>query len=547
MRALDVAIILLFLVGMPLLGVWIGGRQKSATDYFISEKKISWWVVCLSVVSAETSTLTVLSVPVVAYVAPEQAGGMTYLTLALGYIVGRIIVSFVLLPRYVAGDLVTAYAFLGKRYGDGMRATASVTFQVTRLLADGIRLFATAIPIKVVLASYGVNAPYWVIIALLGLAMVAYTFVGGVRAVVWVDAIQMLWYVIGGVIVVVALAGALPDGWFGDAMDASKFQLFDVDSDVLTGGFPFVAAFFGGILLAMASHGVDQLIVQRLMSTRDVRASQKALIGSGIVVFLQFAFFLFIGVMMWAFYDAAVPTDPVADGGLGLANKDELFANFIVTELPSGLSGFVIAGILAAALSSSLGALASATVTDVYERISKRSLGDAQRLRLGRIWTLIWAGLLILCAGFFATANQTAADPIVVQALGITGYTYGALLGAFLLGLLVKRATQRDGIIAFVVTVAVMTFVILGVKFVGPSAEADPVANGYGEWHTVSIDFSAAAPADGVRSLVSWWYTPLGVAVTLLVGGLLALTHRRRDDPDDTEEAVAAKSTEDAA
>jgi SSS family transporter len=540
-RALDVAIILIFLVGMPLLGVLIGGRQKSSTDYFISEKKISWWVVCVSVVSAETSTLTVLSVPVVAYLAPPQAGGMTYLTLAFGYIVGRIIVSFVLLPRYIDGDLVTAYAFLGKRYGNGMRATASVTFQFTRLLADGIRLFATAIPIKVVLASYGVDASYWAIVIVLGIAMVFYTFVGGVRAVVWVDAIQMVWYVVGGLIVVIALAGALPDGWFGDAVDASKFQLFDFSSNVLTGGFPFLAAFFGGAMLAMASHGVDQLIVQRLMATRDVKAAQKALIASGFVVFLQFAFFLFIGVMMWAFYEAAVPTDPASAGGLGLANKDELFANFIVTELPSGLSGFVIAGILAAALSSSLGALASATVTDVYERVSRRTLSDDDRLRLGRMWTVVWAGLLIVCAGLFATANQTTADPIVVQALGITGYTYGALLGAFLLGLLVKKATQADGIVAFVVTVAVMTFVILGVKFVGPSATADAVANGHGEWSSITIDFAAAAPAEGVRSLVSWWYTPLGVAVTLLVGGLLALRHRSRPEPE-AEEEVTAKA-----
>jgi SSS family solute:Na+ symporter len=540
-RALDVAIILIFLVGMPLLGVLIGGRQKSSTDYFISEKKISWWVVCVSVVSAETSTLTVLSVPVVAYLAPPQAGGMTYLTLAFGYIVGRIIVSFVLLPRYIDGDLVTAYAFLGKRYGNGMRAIASVTFQFTRLLADGIRLFATAIPIKVVLASYGVDASYWAIVIVLGIAMVFYTFVGGVRAVVWVDAIQMVWYVVGGLIVVIALAGALPDGWFGDAVDASKFQLFDFSSNVLTGGFPFLAAFFGGAMLAMASHGVDQLIVQRLMATRDVKAAQKALIASGFVVFLQFAFFLFIGVMMWAFYEAAVPTDPASAGGLGLANKDELFANFIVTELPSGLSGFVIAGILAAALSSSLGALASATVTDVYERVSRRTLSDDDRLRLGRVWTVVWAGLLIVCAGLFATANQTTADPIVVQALGITGYTYGALLGAFLLGLLVKKATQADGIVAFVVTVAVMTFVILGVKFVGPSATADAVANGHGEWSSITIDFAAAAPAEGVRSLVSWWYTPLGVAVTLLVGGLLALRHRSRPEPE-AEEEVTAKA-----
>jgi Na+/proline symporter len=263
--------------------------------------------------------------------------------------------------------------------------------------------------------------------------------------------------------------------------------------------------------------------------------------ASGVVVFLQFALFLFIGVLMWAFYEAAVPTGTVAEGGLGLGNKDELFANFIVTELPSGLSGFVIAGILAAALSSSLGALASATVTDVYERISRRVLTDGQRLRLGRIWTVVWAGLLIVCAGVFATVNSTTADPIVVQALGITGYTYGALLGAFLLGLMFRRANQVDGLVAFATTVAVMTFVILGVKFIGPSAVADPVANGYAEWTSIRIDFSASAPAEGVRALTAWWYTPLGVAVTLLVGGLMSLRHPRDPLPD-VEEAAAAKA-----
>lgn len=541
MDALDVAIIAIFLVGMPLLGIWIGGRQKSATDYFISERKISWWVVCVSVVSAETSTLTVLSVPVAAYLATSTTGGLTFLTLAFGYIVGRVIVSFVLLPRYVAGNLVTAYAFLGQRYGGGMRATASVTFQLTRLLADGIRLFATAIPIKVVLASFGVNASYWAIIIVLGIAMLIYTFIGGVRAVVWVDAIQMLWYILGGLVVIIALANALPDGWFGRATDAGKWKLFDFASDPIAGGgYPFLAAFFGGMLLSMASHGADQLIVQRLMATREVRAAQKALIASGVVVFLQFAFFLVIGVMMWAFYNAAVPTGKTDAGGLGLGVNDELFGHFIVNELPSGLSGFVIAGILAAALSSSLSALASATVTDVYERISRRTLTDAERLRLGRMWTVVWAGLLILCAGMFAVYNKTTTDPLVNQALGIAGYTYGALLGAFLLGLVFRKARQSDAIVAFVATVVVMAFVILAVKFIGPSAAQDKAANAERQWDAIEIRFGWAKPADGVFALSSWWYTLLGVAITLIVGGLLSLRHREPPLPD-VEEVAAAK------
>ncbi|WP_018682057.1 sodium:solute symporter [Actinokineospora enzanensis] len=499
MRVLDLAIIVLFLVGMPLLGVLIGGRQRSANDYFVGEGRISWWVACLSVVSAETSTLTVLSVPTVAYL-----GAFTYLQLAIGYVLGRIVVAFVLLPRYVAGNMTTAYNYLGERFGAGLQGTASVTFLLTRLLADGVRLFATAIPVKVVLAAYGVDAEYWQISAVLGVAMVAYTFFGGVRAVVWVDAVQMLWYVLGGVAVVVVLAGRLPDGWFSAAVDAGKTQLFDFGSAPSSNQYAFVTAVLGGAVLSMASHGADQLVVQRLMACNDLRASRKALIASGFVVFLQFALFLVIGTMLWSFYRGL---DPVRQLGLGTA--DELFASFIVRELPSGLSGFVIAGILAAALSSSLGALASSTVSDVYRKLSRKPLGDAEVLRLGRVWTVVWAGVLILFASLFTTTK----NPIVETALAITGYTYGALLGAFLLGLLVRRARQADAIAAFLVTVAVMAFVILGLRF-GKASGA-----------FLGVDF--AKPAGDSVALAFPWYTPLGVAVTLAVGGLLSLRHAR--------------------
>ncbi|PPK64382.1 sodium:solute symporter [Actinokineospora auranticolor] len=498
MRVLDLAIVVVFLVGMPLLGVLIGGRQRSAADYFVGEGKISWWVACLSVVSAETSTLTVLSVPTVAYL-----GAFTYLQLAIGYVIGRIVVATVLLPRYAAGRMTTAYNYLGERFGAGLQGTASVTFLVTRLLADGVRLFATAIPIKVVLAAYGISAQYWQIVAVLGLAMVAYTFFGGVRAVVWVDAIQMLWYVIGGVAVIVVLAGRLPQGWFAAAVDAGKTQLLDFGAAPLSNQYAFVTAVLGGAVLSMASHGADQLIVQRLMACNDLRAARKALVASGVVVFLQFALFLVIGTMLWSFYRGL---DPVRDLHLGTA--DELFASFIVTELPSGLSGFVIAGILAAALSSSLGALASSTVSDVLQKLRKRPLDDAEALRLGRVWTVVWAGVLILFASMFTTTK----NPIVETALAITGYTYGALLGAFLLGLLVRRARQADAVVAFVVTVAVMAFVILGLKF-------DKASGGF-----LGVDF--AKPAGTSVALAFPWYTPLGVAVTLAVGGLLALRHR---------------------
>jgi SSS family solute:Na+ symporter len=522
LRVLDLAIIALFLVGMPLLGVLIGGRQKSSDDYFIGESKISWWVVCLSVVSAETSTLTVLSVPVVAYLATPGAGGMTFLSLALGYVIGRIVVSFVLLPKYIAGDLVTAYAFLGKRFGAGLQSTASVTFLFTRLLADGLRLFATAIPIKVVLASLGApNVNYWWIVLALGVAMVVYSYFGGVRAVVWVDAIQMLWYVLGAVVVIIVLAGKLPDGWFGKAADANKFQLFDVSSPLLSNQYALITAVIGGAVLSMSSHGADQLIVQRLMATRDVKASQKALITSGVVVFLQFALFLFIGVMLWAFYNGVAPIT-----GMKLGSNDELFPTFIVNEIPTGLSGFVLAGILAAALSSSLGALASSTVTDVYQKIVRRKLTDQELFRQGRIWTVVWAGILVVFAGLFAEFFRRG-DPIVEQGLSIAGFTSGALLGAFLLGLIFRKARQFDGIVAFLTTVVVMAFVILGLKFDKATGSL------------IGVDFSKAA--GNSVSLAYPWYPVLGVVITLVVGGLLSMRHRT-DAPPPAEPVTTAKA-----
>ncbi|RSM85431.1 sodium:solute symporter [Kibdelosporangium aridum] len=521
MRVLDLLIIAIFLVGMPLLGVLIGGRQKSSDDYFVGESKIRWWIVCLSVVSAETSTLTVLSVPTVAYLAAPGAGGMTFLSLALGYVIGRIVVSYVLLPKYIAGDLVTAYAFLGKRFGAGIQSTASVTFLFTRLLADGLRLFATAIPIKVVLASLGLpDVNYWWIVAALGIAMVVYSYFGGVRAVVWVDAIQMLWYILGAAAVIIVLADRLPDGWLGRAADANKFQLFDFSSPILSNQYALITAVIGGAVLSMSSHGADQLIVQRLMATRDVKASQKALIGSGIVVFLQFALFLFIGVMLWAFYNGASPTQ-----ALGLNNNDELFASFIVNELPTGLSGFVLAGILAAALSSSLGALASSTVTDVYQKVVRRKLTDAEIFRQGRIWTVIWAVILVVVAGLFATFFRRG-EPIVEQGLSIAGFTSGALLGAFLLGLIFRKARQLDAIVAFLTTVVVVAFVILGLKFTKATGEF------------LAVDFGK--PTATSVSLAYPWYPVLGVVITLLVGGLLSLRHRAPATPPDTEQPETA-------
>ncbi|MEV0697687.1 sodium:solute symporter [Saccharopolyspora sp. NPDC050389] len=489
MRSLDLVVIGLYLIAMPVLGVLLSGRQRSSQDYFVGNRQLPWWAVCFSVVATETSTLTVISVPTVAYL-----GSFTYLQLAIGYLIGRVVVAFVLLPKYYAGNLVSAYAFLGQRFGSGLQGTASVTFLVTRLLADGLRLFATAIPVKVMLAAFGVTMSYWQIVLILSAMTVIYTYFGGIKAVVWVDAIQMFVYVGGAICAAVVLLGRLPGDWMSTAVAEGKFQLLDFGSSIITDQYAFFTAVIGGAVFAMASHGADQLMVQRLLACRDLRDSQRALIASGVVVFLQFALFLFIGTMLWSFFKGAQPAE------LGMASKDELFPQFIVNDLPPGLSGLLIAGILAAAMStlaSSLNSLSTSTVSDLYQRISKRRLDDAAVLRMGKGWTLVWAVVFVVFASMFSSTD----NPVVEVGLSIASYTYGALLGAFLLGLLVKRARQADAVIAFVATLAVVLFFVFGVTF--PDGEGSE------------------------KSLAFPWYTPLGVIVTLVVGGLLSLRHPR--------------------
>ncbi|WP_190821917.1 sodium:solute symporter [Saccharopolyspora pogona] len=489
MRSVDLIVIGLYLVAMPVLGLLLSGRQRSSRDYFIGSRQLPWWAVCFSVVATETSTLTVISVPTVAYL-----GSFTYLQLAIGYLIGRIVVAFVLLPKYYAGNLVSAYEFLGRRFGSGLQGTASVTFLVTRLLADGLRLFATAIPVKVMLAAFGVNMAYWQIVLILSVMTVIYTYLGGIKAVVWVDAIQMAVYIGGSVLAAVVLASRLPGDWMSTAFASGKFELLDFGSSIITNQYAFFTAVIGGAVFAMASHGADQLMVQRLLACRNLRDSQRALIASGVVVFLQFALFLFIGTMLWSFFNGAKPA------ALGMASKDELFPQFIVNDLPPGLSGLMIAGILAAAMStlaSSLNSLSTSTVSDLYQRISKRKLDDSTILRMGKGWTLVWAVVFVVFASMFSSTE----NPVVEVGLSIASYTYGALLGAFLLGLLVKRARQSDAVIAFVATIVVVLFFVLGVTF--PDGEG------------------------GEKALAFPWYTPLGVIVTLVVGGLLSLRHPR--------------------
>ena len=450
-----------------------------------------------SIVASETSALTFISIPGLAWL-----GNLGFLEIVAGYILGRIVVAFLLLPRYFEGELVTAYALLETRFGPRARRFTSIVFMVTRAVADSVRVFATAIPIALILGDvvprlYLMPAS----ILVLGILTVIYTYKGGMRAVVWTELVQAGVYVLGGLSAVVLLGQAVDGGWtaiLARAGAAGKLTVLDW-SFSLTKPHTVWAGLLGGGTLAMASHGADQLIVQRLLSSRSLKDAQRALIGSGFVVFAQFTLFLMVGVGLWAFY-----------GERAFAAPDQVFPTFIVERMPPGLIGLIVAAILAATMSTHAGtinALAAATTHDIYLPMTKRDPGDPATLRFGKLAALAWG--IGLTGGALLYREQ--GTPVVVVALSVSSFTYGGLLGSFLLGIFSKRASERDAIIGLTVGIAAMTFVV----FAKAISTAVPFLS------------DALAPFVGI----AWpWYVLIGTTLTVGTGMLSAwvLPYRAR-------------------
>lgn len=467
---IDYVVIVVYLFGVAGLGIYAAGRQSSTSDYFMGGDGLPWWAVMFSVVATETSTLTFISIPAVAY-----GGNLTFLQITFGYIVGRILVSKLLLPAYFKGKLTTAYQFLEQRFGPSMRNATSSTFMITRLLADGVRLFATAIPLAIILrlggafTGWGDIELYLLAITAISLITLVYTLIGGIKAVVWMDVMQMAVYIGGAGLAIGIMMFDLPNGLSGAmsiAAEGGKLQIIDFGFDQPFGDFiaqpyTFFTALIGGAIFSIASHGTDQLIVQRLLTTRNVDNSQRALVWSGVVVALQFGLFLFIGLLLYVFYDAQSAQQ------LGLATTDEIFAKFIVEQLPVGLSGLIIASLFAAAmssLSSSLNSLASSTTLDLYKPYFGKDNTQSEDLRISRIITMVWAVILTGSAFFFAYLQlQEGERPAVVElGLGIASYTYGGLLGAFLLGRFFPKPDKTDAMIGFFVGLLSLLFMVEG-------------------------------------------------------------------------------------
>lgn len=474
----DYLIILSYLIGVALIGIFSGGKQKSIKDYFQGSKSVPWWAVCFSIVAAETSTLTFISIPGLAYVA-----NLNFLQVTFGYLLGRIIIAFVFLPAYEKGELKTAYTFLENRFGGKTRSFASIVFLFTRIAADGVRLFATAIPLKLML-----DISYPTAIAIIAFIALVYTYTGGVKGIIWVDVLQMFIYIIGAIISGIYLLNLIPGGWetvVTTAAKSNKFSIFNLGFDKGFSGFfsqPYtlIGGLIGGAFLSMASHGTDQLIVQRLLSTKSLKDSKKAIITSGIIVIMQFAIFLVVGVLLYVYY-----------GQLDI-KSDAVFPKFIIEVLPSGLFGFIIAGLLAAALSTlagSISSLSSSSMMDLFLPFFGKNINENKQLTISRYFSIFWAFILVGVAIFFMNTSQA----VVELALSIASFTYGGLLGTFLLGILVKNAKQEDALAGFVAGIFVMISIIS-------------------------------------LKLVAWtWFTFIGVSATLFIGGLLSKLSEREN------------------
>ncbi len=492
-QAIDFIIVLSYLALVAFIGSFAGGKQRSTKDYFLGGSDVPWWAVSFAVVAAETSTLTFISIPGLAYIT-----NLNFLQVTIGYLIGRIIVSYLFLPAYKKGNLVTAYTLLETRFGQKTRSYASIVFLITRVAADGVRLFATSIPLALIFKAFPVFQRYSdfqiyaVSIIIIALVTLVYTYTGGMKGIIWVDVLQMGIYIGGAIIALVILFNKVPGGLSAVneySGGVNKFGLLNLDfHNFFSRPYTLIGSLIGGTFLSMSSHGTDQLIVQRLLSTRSLKDSQKALITSGVIVILQFALFLVVGLMLFAFYQGQAIGTP----GSLFSKPDEIFPYFIIYQLPVGIKGLIIAGLFAAAMSTlagSMSSLSSSAMMDLYKPYFAKDDNPKRDLLVSRIFTIFWAVILSSVAFLFIRVLQS----VVEIALSIASITYGGLLGTFLLGTLFKKTRQKDAIGGFTAGILVMVSLIVIPMILGK------------------------------QPIVYWtWYVLIGCTATLIVGNLMA-------------------------
>ena len=441
LQIVDGIIIVAYLIGITLFGLRFRKAQRSLRDYFLADRNIPWWAIALSIVGAETSTLTVIGTPGIAY-----AGNFGFLQLVFGYLLGRIVVSLVFIPQYFRGEMFTAYQLIDRRFGKKLHRITAGVFLATRAAAEGVRVWAVAIVISIALGT-GQIASVAIVMAL----TLVYTFEGGMAAVIWTDVVQLAIYIGGTIIGFFTLLHLVPGGWpaiHAAASTAGKMQVFDFSLTFFK-TYTFWAGLIGGMFLNTATHGTDQLMVQRLLVARNQRDSTAALLSSGIIILFQFTLFLLVGTGLWVFYRMFPPT-------AHFATNDYVFPTFVVEHMPLGITGLLIAAILAAAmsnLSAALNSLSSTTMIDFYLR-RKPETSDRTRLEVSRLATVVWGVVLF----GLALASRYGGN-VLEKGLSIASLAYGGLLGVFLLGLLTRRAKQNGAIVGMLFGLAVNVYI----------------------------------------------------------------------------------------
>lgn len=484
MRALDLVIVFGYLAGVVAAGAFFARRQKTTAQYFLGGRHVPWWAISASIVATETSTITFISVPGIIY---REGGDFGFLQLVFGYLLGRVVISALLIPSYFRRELLTVYELLQTRFGGAVKALAAGLFVAMRTVADGVRLLLTAFVLAAVYAAFsggaGVETAVVASILVLGIVMILFTFYGGMEAVIWIEVVQLGIYVTGAIAAAVVLLQKIPGGWaaaraLGEAYD--KFRLFHFEWD-LTKPFTFWAGLIGGCFLTMSTHGTDQYLVQRYLCTDRPGRARAALLTSGVVVFLQFTGFLVIGLLLFAFYRPF-------EHGWALAG-DRVFPDFITRHLPSGISGLVVAAIFAAAMSSSLNSISATAVSDLYKPLVP-GREDRHYLSVSRWLTVVAGGAQIAVALAIRHQTRSALD----AALSVASILNGPVLGVFLLGAFSRRA----GTAAAFAGMAAGLVAVLAV------------------WRLTSV---------------AWpWYTLVGSMTTLAVGSLVGSIRPARQE-----------------
>lgn len=489
MKSIDLVIIFGYLIGITLFGIWFSRKQKTTRDYFLGDRTVPWWAIAASIVATETSTITFISVPGIAF---ARGGNFQFLQLVFGYMIGRVVISLLFIPSYFRGELMTVYQLLERRFGNRIKMLAASLFVVMRNIADGIRLLLTAFVLAAVYTAFQPQAHTETIvigsILLLGAVMIIFTYFGGMEAVIWVEVVQLGIYLVGAALAGVVLIIAIEGGWNEAIALGEQYQKFSIiDFGVRQTNFAFTAPFtthtfnfslpidltktytlwaglLGGCFLTMSTHGTDQYLVQRYLCTDKPRHAAAALLSSGAIVLAQFIGFLLIGVLLFAFYGphtdpaygslaSGVATLPVGET-FQIVGGDRVFPDFITKFMPSGLSGLVVAAIFAAALSSSLNSIAATAVNDLYKPF-RRGRDDNHYLRVSHWLTLLWGLVQIGVALVVMRKNRSALD----QALSVASLINGPVLGVFLVGTFLRRVSEPPALIGMLTSLIIMFYI----------------------------------------------------------------------------------------